>query len=69
MVDGLNARDKRILKLSMENILNTELIRYDSIFFKFMQVHENEEDQDVSVAKEAKCVLLLLHTIDKDSNK
>ena len=43
-----------------------------TIFYKFMQVHENEEDQDVSSSKEAKCVLSLLHTRDtkyKNNNK
>ena len=30
-----------------------------------MQVHENEEDQDVGLEKEAKCVLSLLKSMDK----
>ena len=38
-------------------------------FFNFMQVHENEEVQAVSLAKEDICVLLLLHTIDTNNNK
>ena len=42
MVGGLNAIDKWILRLAMENSLNPELIRDEPIFFKFMQVHENE---------------------------
>ena len=51
VVDGLNDRYKWILKLSMAKILNTKLIRYDPIVFNFMQVHENEEDQVVSITK------------------
>ena len=34
-------------------------------FFKFIQVHENEEDQAVSLSKEAKCMLSLLNNIYK----
>ena len=34
-----------------------------------MQVYENEENQDVSLAKEAKCVLFLLHTRGTNRNK
>ena len=34
-----------------------------------MQVHEKKGDQALSVAKEAKQLLWLLHTIDKKSNK
>ena len=40
-----------------------------TLFYKFMQVHENEEDQDVSSSKEAKCVLSLLHTRDTKYKK
>ena len=41
-VASLNARDKQMIKFEMAKILNTELIRYDPIFFKFIQVHKNE---------------------------
>ena len=51
MVDGLSSIDKQILKLAMGNLFNTELIRDDPIFFNFMQVHENEEDQAVILEK------------------
>ena len=34
-----------------------------------MQVHENEEDQAVSLSKETKYVLYLLHTRDKNNIK
>ena len=34
-----------------------------------MQVHENEEYQAVSFAKEAKRALSLLHTRDRKNNK
>ena len=51
MVDGLNARDRLMLNLEMEKLLNTELIRDEPNDFKFMQIHENEEYQDVSLAK------------------
>ena len=38
-------------------------------FFKFMQVRKNEEDQAISLAKEAKRVLSLLHTRDTKIKK
>ena len=41
VVDGLNYRDKQMIRLEMENILNSELILDDLNVFKFMQVHEN----------------------------
>ena len=47
---GLNAIDKRMVKLAIANILNTKIIQ-DYPIFKFMQVHENKEDQAVSLAK------------------
>ena len=34
-----------------------------------MQVHENEEDQAVSLSKESKRMLLLLSTRDTNNNK
>ena len=43
-----------MLKLATKNLLNLELIFDDPIFFKFVQVHKNEGDQDVSLAREAK---------------
>ena len=43
-----------MLKLAMANLLNNELIQDYQNCFKFMQVHENEEYQDVSLVKEAK---------------
>ena len=33
VVDGMNLRDKWMLMLSMDNLLNTKLIRYDLIVF------------------------------------
>ena len=69
MVDGLNSRDKRMLKLETEKQLKPRLIQYDPNVFKFMQVHENEEDQYVSLAKESKRVLSLIHTRDTKNNK
>ena len=39
------------------------------MFFKFMQVHENEEYQAASSSKESKCFLSLLHTRDTKYNK
>ena len=53
----------------MSNLLNTELIQYYPIFFKNMQVHENEEDQALSLSKEDKRLLLLLHTRDTPKQK
>ena len=44
VVDGLNTRNKLMLKLETEDLLNPELISDDPDIFKFMQVHENEED-------------------------
>ena len=67
--DSLNVRDKWILKLAMETILDPGLIWDDPNVFNFMQVHEKKGDQALSVAKEAKQLLWLLHTIDKKSNK
>ena len=43
----MNARNKLMLKVAMENLLNTKLIQDGPNIFKFMQVHENEEKQDV----------------------
>ena len=51
VVDGLNARNKCITKLEMPKLLNPKFIQDDSIIFKFMQVHENEEDQSVISSK------------------
>ena len=53
----------------MSKLLNIELIRDGPSFFKFMQVHENEEYQYLILAKEAKCVLSLIHTRDTNNNK
>ena len=47
MVDGINDIDKRMLKLKIAKLLNPKLIQDDPIF-KFIQVHENEEDQSAS---------------------
>ena len=69
MVDVLNARDNWMLKLAMKKLLNTELFPDDPNFSKFMQVHENEENQSVSLSKEAKRVLLLVNTRYKNRNK
>ena len=51
VVDGLNTKYKRMIKLPMEKLLNPVLIRDDSIVFKFMQVNGNEEDKSISLAK------------------
>ena len=42
VVDGRGDRYKWMLKLSVAKLLNSKLIRDEPIFFKFMQVHENE---------------------------
>ena len=42
VVDGLNAREKLMPKLSMADLLNTKISCDDIIFYKVMQVHENE---------------------------
>ena len=42
MVDVMNYIDKWMLKLAITKLLNTELIIYDPIIFKFIQVHEEE---------------------------
>ena len=57
VVDGMNTRDKLMIKLSMSNILNTKLIWYDPNVFKFIQVQKNEEYQAVSLAKETRLFL------------
>ena len=36
VVDGINTRDKYMLKLTIAKLLNPELIQDDPIFFKFM---------------------------------
>ena len=69
MVVGLNDRDKQVLNLAMEKLLNPELFQDDPIVFKVMQVHENEEYQSVSLAKYSKHVLPLLHNIYTNNNK
>ena len=51
VIDGLNYRNKCMLKLSMVNLLNTKLIQDGPIVFKFMQFHENEEYQAVRLEK------------------
>ena len=66
VVDSLNAIHRQMLKLAMENILIPELIWDNSIFFKFMQVHENEEDQAIILSKEAKRILSLILTRNTD---
>ena len=69
VVGGMNARDKRMLKSAMENIWITKLVRYDPKLFKFMQIHEYEEDQALSLVKQSKCVLSLIHNRDTKNNK
>ena len=56
-------------KLSILKLLNIKLFRDDPKLFKFMQVHESGEDQAVSLTKEAKRILSLLHTRDKKTKK
>ena len=51
-------------KLAISKLLNIKLFRDDPKLFKFMQVHESGEDQDVSLTKEAKRILSLLRTRD-----
>ena len=51
----------------MEKLLNIEILWYYPKIFKFMQVHENEEDQEVNLVKESKRMLSLIHTRDKNS--
>ena len=46
-----------MIKLATAKPLNPKWIGYEPKNFKFMQVHENEEHQAVSLAKEAKYVL------------
>ena len=40
-----------MFKLAMAHLKNPELIQDESIFFKFIQVHENKEDQAVTLTK------------------
>ena len=61
--------EKNILKLSTAKQLNLKFIWDFPILFKFMEVHKNEEDQAVSLSKEDKCMLSLLHTRDTNNNK
>ena len=65
VVDGLNARDKWMLKLEMANISNPELIFDNPNFYKFAQVHKNGSHQAVILSKEYWSVLSLIHTRDK----
>ena len=58
-----------MLRLATEKLLNLKLIWDNPICFKFMQVHENEEDQAASLTKETKRVLSLIHTRYKNNNK
>ena len=58
-----------MLKLEMENLSNLEFIQEYHNRFKFMQVHENEDNQAVNLAKKAKRVLLLIHTRYTKNNK
>ena len=46
-----------MIKLATAKILIPELIRDELNVFKLMQVHENKEDQDVSLEKEDKLSL------------
>ena len=59
--DGMNYREKQILKLTMINLLGPELIFDDPNFYKLMQVYENEEYQAVSLATKSQCVFYLIH--------
>ena len=51
VIGGLNDRDNRMIKLATPKLLNPELIRDEPMFFKFIQVHENEEYQAVISSK------------------
>ena len=51
VVDVMNARHKQMIKSTIEELWNPELIRDYPIFSNFMQVHENEEDQDEILSK------------------
>ena len=64
----MNDRDKLILKLAMAKLLNTRLIPDDPKITKFMQFHGNEENEYVSLSKEAKRVLLFINTRDTKNN-
>ena len=52
-----------------KNILNSESFFYYHNFYKFMQVHENEYYQCVSLVKEPWRVLYLIHTRDTRNKK
>ena len=41
VVGGLNARDKRMLKLAIPKLLDINLIRDNPSFYEFMQVHDH----------------------------
>ena len=66
---GLNYRYKHMFELAMTKLLNPKFTQYEPKFSKFVQVLENEEYQSVSSSKEAKRVLLSLHTRDTKNNK
>ena len=69
VVNGLNGRYKQMLKLAIKKLFNPELIQYDPIFLNFVQVHKNGENQAVSLVKEDKRVLSLLHARYINNNK
>ena len=55
--------------LAMAKLLNTELIWDDPIVFKFIQIHENEEYQAVSLTKETKHILSFICNRYTKNNK
>ena len=57
-----------MFKLAMAHLKNPELIQYESIFFKFIQVHENKEYQAVTLTKQSKHVLYFIPTINTKNN-
>ena len=61
MVDSLNSRYKRMRKLLMEKLLNHKISQDYPIIFKFMQVHEDEKVQALSITINDKRVLSLIH--------
>ena len=58
-----------MLKLETTKLINPEFIQDDSNFLELMKVHENDEYQAVSSAKESECGFLLIHTRYTKNNK
>ena len=63
LVDIIYYRDKHTLKLTMDKLLNSELIRDDPNFYKVIQDYDTEENQAISLTKQFTCIIFISYHI------